>query len=492
MTVGRRLTLMSATLALLHLACSSSSPSNRVTPNSGAGPGAGSGFAGTSTTLVNGGRGGLDSAGTAGATGGGSGNSGSGGAPATGGTGATGGSNGAGGTAGLGGTTASGGATGTAGVGVTGGMSGGGGRTASGGASATGGAGASTGGQSGASGSTSTGGSTSGGTRPCDIYAAGNTPCTAAFSSVRALYGAYNGNLYQVKKADGTTKDIGVVSVGDIADAAAQDAFCAGTACTVSIIYDQSGNANHLKSAPKGGKYGPYDCIEAVADALPIKIGGKKAYGIHIAPSGSNYMNPYQTAYRNNQTTGTATGDTPESIYMVADGTYYNDQCCFDFGNAETTGISAGPKGSMHALYLGNCTFWNKGAGSGPWIMADLESGLFNTTGAVGATNNNDPSMAYAFVTAMTKNNAAGKMPGPFTLKGGNGQSGMLTTFWDGARPTGYDVMVKQGAIVLGIGGDTGSGARGNFFEGAMTNGFASTETDNAVQANIVAAAYSK
>jgi non-reducing end alpha-L-arabinofuranosidase len=153
---------------------------------------------------------------------------------------------------------------------------------------------------------------------------------------------------------------------------------------------------------------------------------------------------------------------------MVADGTYYNDQCCFDFGNAETQGISAGPHGSMHAIYLGNCTFWNKGAGSGPWIMADLESGLFNTTGAVGATNNNDPSMPYPFVTAMTKNDSAGKTSGPFTLKGANAQTGTLAVYWDGARPTGYDAMQKQGAIVLGIGGDTGSGARGNFFEGAM------------------------
>ncbi|WP_229691722.1 cellulose-binding domain-containing protein, partial [Sphaerisporangium melleum] len=29
--------------------------------------------------------------------------------------------------------------------------------------------------------------------RPCDIYAAGGTPCVAAHSTTRALYGAYNG-----------------------------------------------------------------------------------------------------------------------------------------------------------------------------------------------------------------------------------------------------------------------------------------------------------
>ena len=33
---------------------------------------------------------------------------------------------------------------------------------------------------------------------PCDIYAAGNTPCVAAHSMTRALFGAYLGPLYQV------------------------------------------------------------------------------------------------------------------------------------------------------------------------------------------------------------------------------------------------------------------------------------------------------
>ncbi|WP_248963865.1 arabinofuranosidase catalytic domain-containing protein [Sphaerisporangium perillae] len=31
---------------------------------------------------------------------------------------------------------------------------------------------------------------------PCDIYAAGGTPCVAAHSTTRALYGTYNGPLY--------------------------------------------------------------------------------------------------------------------------------------------------------------------------------------------------------------------------------------------------------------------------------------------------------
>lgn len=35
---------------------------------------------------------------------------------------------------------------------------------------------------------------------PCDIYAAGATPCVAAHSTVRALLCAYSGPLYQVRK----------------------------------------------------------------------------------------------------------------------------------------------------------------------------------------------------------------------------------------------------------------------------------------------------
>src|SRR2546423_9664772 len=40
-------------------------------------------------------------------------------------------------------------------------------------------------------------------TGPCDIYASGGTPCVAAHSTTRALYGAYSGNLYQVRRAAG-------------------------------------------------------------------------------------------------------------------------------------------------------------------------------------------------------------------------------------------------------------------------------------------------
>src|ERR1700678_4547357 len=47
--------------------------------------------------------------------------------------------------------------------------------------------------------------------RPCDIYAAGGTPCVGAYSTVRALYRDYRGPLYQVTRAsDGESADVGV------------------------------------------------------------------------------------------------------------------------------------------------------------------------------------------------------------------------------------------------------------------------------------------
>ena len=78
---------------------------------------------------------------------------------------------------------------------------------------------------------------------------------------------------------------------------------------------------------------------------------------------------------------------------------------------------------------------------------------------------------------------------GPFVLKGGNGQSGTLTSMWSGARPNGYATLDKKGGIVPGIGGD---GAAGSFFEGALTASFNSKATDDALQANAVAAGYGK
>jgi non-reducing end alpha-L-arabinofuranosidase len=55
---------------------------------------------------------------------------------------------------------------------------------------------------------------------------------------------------------------------------------------------------------------------------------------------------------------------------------------------------------------------------------------------------------------------------------------------------SGYNPMHKEGAIILGIGGDNSKGSAGTFYEGVMTSGYPSDATENSVQANIVAAGY--
>ncbi|MCO5971930.1 alpha-L-arabinofuranosidase B [Actinoallomurus soli] len=311
--------------------------------------------------------------------------------------------------------------------------------------------------------------------QPCDIYASGGTPCVAAHSTTRALYASYNGPLYQVRRSsDNTTRDIGVLSAGGVADAAAQDSFCSGTSCVITVIYDQSGRGNNLTQAPGGGAAGGPDNL-ANATAAPTTVGGHKAYGVYVAPG---------TGYRNNHTNGIATGDQPEGMYAIFDGTHYNGGCCFDYGNAETSSNDTG-NGHMEAIYFGNIKVWGYGAGNGPWIMADLENGLFS--GVNQHYNANDPTINYRYTTAIIKGE-----PNHWAIRGGNAQSGGLSTFYNGVRPnvSGYNPMHKEGAIILGIGGDNSKGAAGTFYEGVMTSGYPSDTTENAVQANITAAGY--
>jgi hypothetical protein len=310
---------------------------------------------------------------------------------------------------------------------------------------------------------------------PCDIYASGGTPCVAAHSTTRALYGAYNGSLYQVRRAsDSTTKDIGVLSAGGYANAAAQDSFCAGTTCVITVIYDQSGRGNNLTQAPAGGAAGGPDNL-AGATAAPTTLNGNKAYGVYVAAG---------TGYRNDHTSGIATGDQAEGEYAIFDGTHYNGGCCFDYGNAETSNNDTG-NGHMEAIYFGNIKVWGYGTGNGPWIMADLENGLFSGVNA--GYNANDPTVNYRYTTAIVKGTA-----NLWSIRGGNAQSGGLSTFYSGARPnvSGYNPMHKEGAIILGIGGDNSKGSAGTFYEGVMTSGYPSDATENSVQANITAAGY--
>ncbi|MFJ9381535.1 arabinofuranosidase catalytic domain-containing protein [Streptomyces sp. NPDC101455] len=310
---------------------------------------------------------------------------------------------------------------------------------------------------------------------PCHVYASAGTPCAAAHSTTRALYASYNGALYQVKRAsDSTTADIGLLSAGGYANAAAQDSFCSGTTCIITKIYDQSSNHNDLTIEGPGGNGG--QDVGAIADALPVTVGGHKAYGVFVNAG---------VGYRDNSTTGIATGSSPEGAYMVTSGHHVNNRCCFDYGNAETSGNDTG-NGHMDAINFGTeCWFSCSGAGSGPWVEADLENGLFFGGNGANASNTGNSS---EFVTALEKNN--GKTT--YAIKGGNAQSGSLSTWYSGALPNlgGYTPMSLEGAIVLGTGGDNSNGSDGSFFEGVMTSGYPTDAANNAVQANVTSVGY--
>ena len=178
---------------------------------------------------------------------------------------------------------------------------------------------------------------------------------------------------------------------------------------------------------------------------------------------------------------------------MVTSGKHYNSGCCFDYGNSEVGRTADGP-GTMDAINFSSITAWGTGAGNGPWVLADLEYGLFSQT-AGGSKNQNVPTQTSTYVTAVLKNNGTTE----FALRGGNAQSGNLSTYFKGALPGGgWSPMKKQGAIVLGSGGDCckpGGGANlsaGTFYEGCIVTGYPSDATEDAVQANVVAAGYGK
>src|SRR5688572_618252 len=89
---------------------------------------------------------------------------------------------------------------------------------------------------------------------PCDVLEGAGNKCVSAHSTVRLLVRNYTGCLYQVQRTDMTTQDIGVVD--GYADAAAQEAFCANTACVISIVYDQAPFGNRSEERRVGKECG--------------------------------------------------------------------------------------------------------------------------------------------------------------------------------------------------------------------------------------------
>jgi len=311
---------------------------------------------------------------------------------------------------------------------------------------------------------------------PCDIYGAAGTSCVAAHSTVRALFGTYSGPLYQLTRAsDHATHDVGLLSAGGYANAADHDAFCNGTTCTITKIYDQTSRHNDLTPSP-AGTAGTGADFPADASEIAVSAGGHKVYGVWISP---------QHGYRHAVGSGVAQNGQPEGMYMVASGTHVGSACCFDYGNAEAVPADTG-NGHMDAVSIATTCYFAPCTGSGPWVEADLENGMFQ-----GANGSNTANLGNnsTYVTALLKNNGQTT----YALKGGNSQSGGLSTWWNGALPNrgGYIPMHQEGSIILGTGGDNSNWNMGTFFEGVMTAGYPTDAADNAVQANIVSVGYS-
>ncbi len=322
---------------------------------------------------------------------------------------------------------------------------------------------------------------------PCDIYAAGGTPCQAAYSTTRALFASYDGPLYQIQRAsDGAQLNIGLESAGGLVNSAPQVSFCAGTACTVTELYDQTSNGNDM--AISAGKScsgcsnaiagpGPNGSdIGAPAMALPVTVGGLQAYGMLFDAQG--------TGYRIDNAANVPTGSQPEGLYMLTSSNLTSGGCCFDFGSAEANNSDDG-NATMNAIYYGTDCWTKNCTGPGPWVGGDIENGMyFSDTGANPASI---PEEDGTFVSAWEKNNGTTN----FTVKYGNGHQGGLTETYSGPLPSGYNPMKVQNSIELGTGGDNSIWGDGEFFEGAVLSGYPSDATENAVQASIVTADYS-
>jgi hypothetical protein len=148
--------------------------------------------------------------------------------------------------------------------------------------------------------------------RPCDIYAAAGSECVAAHSVVRALYSAYAGVLYTVRRErDGATATIGVMAPGGLADAAAQDRFCAGDDC------------RWVEHTCIGGS-----CHHTLIIALPISTGTsiiRLTHEHHDLPEVSTSIPLIITCQRMNTRT-----HSPPSTHAPTHLCPYRTHCCVD------------------------------------------------------------------------------------------------------------------------------------------------------------------
>ncbi len=162
-------------------------------------------------------------------------------------------------------------------------------------------------------------------------------------------------------------------------------------------IYDQSGRGNTLLYQGPGGAGG--NDTPSSATRQWLTAGGHKVYDL--------YINPSNSYWRNGSSTGVPKGSAPQGAYMVTSGTHVNRGCCFDCGNSETDRRADGAS-AMDALNFSTSCWFGGCTGSGPWVQAELEYGLF--PGGSSKWNPNRRAFTSTYVTAMLKNNGTTRM----------------------------------------------------------------------------------
>ena len=111
----------------------------------------------------------------------------------------------------------------------------------------------------------------------------------------------------------------------------------------------------------------------------------------------------------------------------------------------------------MNAIEWGTACWFGGCTGTGPWVEADLENGMYSTN----TGSNKDPNNSgvhFPFVSAWEKNNGTTN----FTLKYGNATSGGLTTTFSGALPNGYSPMKLRARCCSAPAATTASAAPGS------------------------------
>ena len=312
---------------------------------------------------------------------------------------------------------------------------------------------------------------------PCDIAATASVPCVAAYSSVRALYTAYNGPLYQVtRQSDGTSTNISVLAAGGYANAAAQDTFCANTVCLVTKLYDQSSQHNDLTVAPVG-LAGSAD-FGVRADALPVVAEGHNVYGL-LFDAGTGFRKMVGSGVPTGSQPGVHVRRTQRHLHHPGRPLLLRFRQCRDGGrqHGQRAHGLAQHLDRVHGPAMQRC---------GPVVPGrPRERHLHERRSLEPRQRRHGLEQAISLTGALRNNGTTN-----FALDGGDATGATLTSLYSGALPSGYNPMLKEGGIVLGIGGDNSNAASGAFFEGAMTTGYMSNATLASIQTNIDAVNY--